>query len=229
MSSIAHVASLRTETLVPKGVAVKRIRRYVRPASLAAVVIALLVLGSTIASAAIVLHGHAELVVDPAETGGLEVGDVRLAAPLVPGGTADLVLAVRNRGTVPVAADRITASLPLKDARPAGCTSKVSGPLLTADGSRLSGQQRVVLQPGEQRVVTVPRAVRLAASSKTGCGFRLTLDVQAVQVVVPTTPAPTRPTTAPDTEPPTIAPTTAPTETPPLQLDDCDEADPACA
>jgi hypothetical protein len=127
---------------------------------------------------------------------------------------------VRNHGKLPVTADRVTAQLPLREARPARCTDKVSGPLLARDGLRLMGQQRNVLAPGERQQITVTHALRLASNSKTGCGFKVTLDVQAIQgpaagspsVTVPPHPSPAVPTATASTPP--IA-TTTPMPPPP--------------
>ncbi|GIE96161.1 hypothetical protein [Paractinoplanes rishiriensis] len=217
----------------------KRLRKLSRPVALVVAVGSFVVIGSAVASAAIMLRGRGELVVEPLETAGLEVTGVRLSAPLSPGGRADFVFTVRNRGTIPAVADRVTALLPLREARPEGCTSKVAGPLLARSGMRLTGGQRVYLNPGDQQEVTVPDAVSLAASSKTGCGFRVTVEVQATQVPpreVPTTPPTVEPTTpVPPTTEPTVGPPTSPPSTTnpppptPTTTGDCDPVDPTCS
>ncbi len=203
--------------------------------------------GSAAVAAPAVLHGRGELVSRPL-SGDLEVVDVQLEPLLVPGGTADLVLRVRNRSALTVAADRVRLLLPVRDVKPAGCFAKVSGPLLDPGGVVLAGDQRVVLGPGRAEQVVVPGALSLAASGNGGCGFRVQVDVQGVQspattapTTVPTAPTTTPPTTAPTTdpttveppttaEPPTIAPVTPPPTLPPtMPALDCDPADPTCA
>jgi hypothetical protein len=199
-----------------------------------------LVVGSVAAYAAVAVHGRGELVADAVETAGLEIDEVRLSVPLTPGHTSDLVFRARNRTGSVLVTDRVTALLPLREAKPAGCTSKVSGPLL-GSGMVLGGEQRVVLAPGERQEITIPAAVRLAGSSKTGCGFKVTIDVQAVSAP-PTTGPTTRPPTSPTVRPsdptgPSDPPTsTPPTEPPPTTVNpptvtptvDCDPVDPTC-
>jgi len=196
---------------------------------------AALVGGSAAVAAPAVLHGRGELVSRPL-SGDLEVVDVQLEPLLVPGGgSADLVLRVRNRSALTVAADRVRLLLPVRDVKPAGCFAKVSGPLLDPGGVVLAGDQRVVLGPGRAEQVVVPGALALAASGTGGCGFRVQVDVQGEQSAAPTT-VPTAPTTRPTTtapttdpttaEPPTIAPVTPP---PTMPAVDCDPADPTCA
>jgi hypothetical protein len=183
-----------------------------RPLSVLVFVGAALAFGSAGAYAAVVLRGQGELVAEPAEWAGLQVDDVHLAAPLTPGGSADLILTVRNRSTVYATADRLVAPTPLREARPAGCTTKVSGPLLAKAGLKLTGAQRASLSPGSGQVITVPGALRLAATAKTGCGFRLTINVEATElprppVVIP----PTFPVTPTPTPPkPSIKPSESP-------------------
>jgi hypothetical protein len=221
-------------------------RRWAGRAALLATAGALLAAGSATAYGSVI--GQEKPA--PVRTPHLEVDDVHLS--LAPGGSADLVVRVRNRGTVPVTADRITLESPLRDARPKKCTDRVSGPLLAHDGLILGGRQRVTVRPGTREWITVPGAVRLSRTAKGGCGFRVVMDVRAVPVppkspaVTPTTegpvapkpptgPAPTStedtgsPQPGPTTTPPT-APTTSTTGTfgplpPPI---DCDEFDPTC-
>jgi hypothetical protein len=215
-----------------------------------AVAAAALAGGSAAVAASTVLHGRGELVSQPL-SGDLEVADVRLEPLLVPGAAGDLVLRVRNRSALTVVADRVRLHLPMRDVKPAGCLAKVSGPLLDPGGVALVDGQRVVLGPGRAEQVVVPGALSLAASATGGCGFRVQVDVQAVQSPPTTSPA-TRPTTeptatVPSTGPATRPPTTVPTAdpatadpsaeptiapvTPPPTLPDldCDAADPACA
>ena len=201
----------------------------------------LLTAGSAVAAARLVLHGKGELV-NPPLAGDLEVLSLQLEPVLVPGGSGDLVLSVRNRSTLTVTADRVSLDTPLRDARPAGCAAKVSGPLLQKDGVTLSGDERVTLAPGHTGRLVVPAALSLAPSAKQGCGFRVRVALQAVQAyptrppATPATqpptsrpPAPTSPTPRPPTsQPPSAEPTTAYPPTAPPSLPDCDPADPEC-
>lgn len=157
-----------------------RSRPYTRPAVVAAVAGATIALGTAAVYAAAVVHGRADLVVQQAAVASLVASDIHLSG-LIPGAATDLYFTVRNPGKVSVTADRITALLPLRDARPAGCADKVSGPLIASNGLRLAGQPRRTLAPDESQQITVPNALRLAASARTGCGFRVTVDVQAIQ------------------------------------------------
>jgi hypothetical protein len=192
------------------------------------------------------LHGRGDLVSQPLG-GDLEVVDVHLEPLLMAGASSDLVLQVRNRSTLTVIADRVRLLLPVRDTKPAGCITKVSGPLLDSAGLALVDDQRVVLEPGRAGQLLVPAALSLAAGATGGCGFRVQVDVQAVpsppRTVPPTTgpsatPPTTRPTTDPTAEPPTtratsrppatdptLIPVTPPPTLPPL---DCDAADPLC-
>ena len=196
-AAVARTCSQHARTTRP------RVWPYARPIWLLAMVGTTVMLGSAAVYAAIVVHGRAELVVQPAEIAGVEIDDVHLSGPLFPGGAADVVFGVRNRSKVPVTADRVTALLPLRDARPARCTDKVSGPLLARDGLRLVGPQRTLLAPGQRQEITVTNGLRLAVGAKTGCGFRVTLDVQAVQAVI-TAPSITLPAS------PSLVPTNPP-------------------
>jgi hypothetical protein len=188
----------------------RRARQYLRPALGAAIAGTTILLGGATVYAAAVVHGRADLVVPQTRTAGLEVTGVRLSA-LTPGAAADLSFTVRNPGAVFVTTDRVTALLPLRDARPARCTEKVSGPLLTRNGLHLAGQQRRTLAPGDSEQITVPAALRLSSTVRTGCGFTATLDVRAVQLSAgPTPPAqPTMPAAIPPT--PTATASTTPT------------------
>ena len=197
----------------------------------------LLATGSAaLAAAVVVVHGKGELVSQPL-TGDLEVVSVRLEPLLSPGAASDLVLRVRNRSTFIVVADRVRLLLPLREASPAGCAAKVSGPLLGPAGVVLVDDQRVTLAPGRAEQIVVPSALSLAASAKGGCGFRVSVDVQAVQAAPTPTPT-TRPTTTPTTTPTTAQPTAVPstpqpddsTLSPPPTMPtlDCDEFDPNC-
>jgi hypothetical protein len=195
----------------------------------------LLTAGTAGAATTLILHGRGELVSQPL-AGDLAVLDVRLEPALVPGGSADLVLQVRNRSTVTVVADRIRLQLPLRDARPAGCAAKVSGALMQRAGVALVDDQRVTLGPGRAEQVVLPSALTLAASAKQGCGFRVVVDVQAVQADPRPTLSPTRPTAQPTSPPPTVPPPSSPTASPPRTatppplptLDECDPVEPEC-
>jgi hypothetical protein len=192
--------------------------------------------GSAAAATGLVLHGKGELV-NPPLAGDLEIVSLQLEPVLVPGGSGDLILSVRNRSTLTVMADRVRLDSPLRDARPAGCTTKISGPLLQKNGVLLIGRERIALMPGRVGQLSVPSALSLAPSAKQGCGFRVQVDVQAVEAVptsppptvAPSTTSPPQPTTPP---PPTEAPPSegGPTTItpPPLPDPDCDPADPDC-
>jgi hypothetical protein len=202
------------------------------------VLVGVLIAGSAAAYATSVLHGRAELVAPAADLAQLQVSGVHLASPPRPGETVGLVFTVRNNTKAAVTVDRVIAQLPLRDARPAGCTSKLSGPLMSRSGFRLTGDQRVLLAPREQRQVTVPKVLMLSAAARTGCGFRVSVDVQAVPTPHPTaTPTNTPPigTSPPPTTVPAdptmiTTPPTSPTITPPPTIGGgCDpEYDPYC-
>ncbi|GIF20017.1 hypothetical protein BJ973_002078 [Actinoplanes tereljensis] len=176
-----------------------------------AVPVALLAGGSAAYAAVTVIHGQGELVSQPL-TGDIEVIDAQLEPLLVPGVSSDLVLTVRNRSAANVVADRVRLIQPLRDAKPTGCLTAVSGPLLSPFGVTLLDERRVVLGPGRTETVVVPSALTLAAGAKNGCGFRVLVDIQAVKAP-PTTPTTTRPTTntpTPPTDPPTSDPSSWP-------------------
>lgn len=203
---------------------------------------ALLISGSAEAAVTTVVHGQGELVSQPL-TGGVEVVGASLEPLLVPGRAGDLVVHVRNRGAYSVVADRVSLKLPLRDARPAGCVAKVSGPLLDRGGVTLAGAQRTVIGPGWAGEIVVPSALRLAAGADGGCGFKVSVDVRAL-VLPDRTPPPSSPPVTPPSSPPidcdefdptctpepTAVPTTTaptpPSDTPPTL--DCDEFDPDC-
>jgi hypothetical protein len=183
----------------------------------------------------VVLHGRGELTAETYQEQDLQVTDVRLSAPLSPGGSADLLFSVRNPNAFAVSVDRVTLAGAMRKAKPAGCTSKVSGPLTNAAGYRLPAADRVLVGPGAQQAVVVHTAFRLAASAKAGCGFTVGVDVSATQLtptaspttVKPTTPGPTSTRTEPATVSPTTQtppPPTTPATTPPVEApsDPCD-------
>ncbi|GAA2616779.1 hypothetical protein Adu01nite_30430 [Paractinoplanes durhamensis] len=212
----------------------------------AAVPAILLVVGSAAYAAGAVLHGKGELVNQPL-TGDLQVLDVQLEPQLVPGVASNLIVKVRNRSASHVIADRVRLVSPLRDAKPAGCLSAVSGPLLNPAGVLLYGaQQRLDIGPGITGEVVLPAALRLAAKAKNGCGFRVDVDIQAIAIPDRSLPPTTFPTSPPTTDPtpptfPTIDPdpsdtdlpgTTPPTvpPTPPATPSwACDEFDPTCS
>jgi hypothetical protein len=193
---------------------------------------AVLVTGSAaVAATAVLVRGEREIVSQPL-TGDLQVVDARLEPWLIPGAASDLVVRVRNRGAKPVTLDRLKLKLPLRTPQPAGCTARVSGPLLAAAGMPLPAAQRVGVPAGREVSVTVPKVLTLAAAASSGCGFKVVVEVQAIQnqptsaptatpTTAPTTPPTTRPTTMPPTatsptvQPPTVQPTTTPTIDPP--------------
>lgn len=200
-----------------------------RPAWLAlAVGGAVLLTGSAaVAAAAVVVRGEREIVSQPL-TGALQVTDARLEPWLIPGAASDLVVRVRNSSTKPVTLDRLKLKLPLRTPQPAGCTARLSGPLLATAGMPVPAAQRVSVPAGREVSVTVPKVLTLAAAATSGCGFKVVVEVQAVQnqpttppttrpTTMPTTtaPSPPPPTTAPTPQPSTVQPTTAPPPPPP--------------
>jgi hypothetical protein len=195
-----------------------------------------LVLFAAVASAAIILHGRGVLEAPASTEQNLRVSDVRLSAPLRPGGTVDLLLSVRNPNAFGTRVDRITLVGALRKAKPAGCTSKVSGPVTKPAGYRLPAADQVLVGAGVKKDVVVHAAFTLAGSAKTGCGFTAEVDVSATQLTPtasPTTANPTPASTsttspaAPVTTPPTTVPVTVPTTlippgVPPSIDTDCD-------
>jgi hypothetical protein len=175
------------------------------------IAIALLGAGSAAYAAGMILHGRGELVSQPL-TGDLEVLDARLEPMLLPGATGNLILSVRNRSAADAVADRVRLLRPLRDVQPAGCLAAVSGPLLDPGGVSLAGLQRVTIRAGRTGEVVVPAALALAATAKNGCGFRVQVDIQAIQLPPKTMPPSSWPTTDP-TWSPTAGPTD-PTSTP---------------
>ena len=176
----------------------------------------ILVTGSAAAAvAAVVVRGEREIVSQPL-TGDLQVTDARLEPWLIPGAASDLVVRVRNRGAKPVTLDRLTLKLPLRTPQPAGCTARVSGPLMASAGMPLPAAQRISVPAGREVSVTVPKVLTLAAAASSGCGFKVVVEVQAVQnppttmptAVPPTSRPPTMPPTTPTLQPPTLQPPT---------------------
>lgn len=206
--------------------------------SVAAVVLgSLLLLGAGVASAAILLHGRGVLTVPAYHEQGLQVSDVRLAGPLVPGASADLQFSVHNPNPFTVRVNGITLIGALRKAKPAGCTSGVTGPVTKPAGYRLPTAEQVLVAAGTRGDVVVHKAFKLAASARAGCGFTVDLDVQGTQQGLTAGPSPSTsstvlpdpPATTPPTSKPAISPTTVPTsEGPPLidlpsegSCDDC--------
>lgn len=189
--------------------------------SVAAVVLgSLLLLGAGVASAAIVLHGRGVLNVPAYHEQGLQVSDVRLAGPLVPGGGADLQFSVRNPNAFTVRVAGVSLIGALRKAKPAGCTAKVTGPVAKPAGYRLPASEQVLVAAGLRADVVVHNAFRLAASATKGCGFTVDIDVQGIQQASPTT-SPTAPVTTaptPSAEPATTAPSSSPTAQPPATV-----------
>jgi hypothetical protein len=201
----------------------------------------ILILLAAAASAAIVLHGRGTLKAPASSEPTLQVSNIRLSAPLMPGGAVDLLISVRNPNAFGTRVDQVTLVGALRGARPAGCTSKVGGPVTRPDGYRLPPADRVLVGAGAKKNVVVRAAFTLAGSATTGCGFTAVVDVSATQLTpatIPTSePVPTAPTsTVPPTAATTTAVTTAVPDTdptvfvtpPPPGGLDCDPADPAC-
>jgi len=172
---------------------------------------AVLLTGSVAAAAdPVVVRGQGDLVSTPL-SGGLAVVDARLEPLLIPGGSSDLVVNVRNRGAQFLVLDRVLLRSSPRDAHPSGCVAKLTGPLRSGDGITLTGEQRVVVGPGRAADLTVPSVLSLPASAAGGCGFRVAVEVRAVP-------------TAPHSLPPTPE-VTSPPPPPPA---DCDPVDPTC-
>lgn len=213
---------------------------------------ALMVIGAGSAFAAVLLHGRGVLVapsLQQQQQQNLQVGNIRLSKPLAPGGSADLLFSVRNSNAFGVRVDQLSLIGALRKAKPAGCTSKVTGPVTRRAGMRLPPAEQVLVGAGKQRNVVVHAAFILAKSARTGCGFTVEVDVSATQLpstVSPTTdspsPAPASTTTTGPAWPPghppvittppaTITPTIDATMTPPdlpPGMGDCDPLDLSC-
>lgn len=181
-----------------------------------------LVLGAGTALAAIVLQGRGTLVAPALDEQQLQVTDERLSTPLTPGGSSDLLFAVRNPNPFPARVDRVSLASPMSKTRPAGCTAKVSGPVQR--GYTFPAAERVSVPAGGRVEVTVPAAFKLAGSASKGCGFTVDILVNATQATsapvssppTATAPAPQQPTTPATTRPAdsTTAPPPPSTELP---------------
>lgn len=182
---------------------------------------ALMVLGAGLAWASIVLHGRGTLNAPAVQELDLQVSNTRLDRPLMPGGSADLLFSVRNPNAFGARVDQVTLVGALRKAKPAGCTTQVTGPVLKSGGYRLPPAEQVLVGAGAKKDVVVHAAFTLARSSKTGCGFTAEVDVSATQLPptasptagassgpAPTSPFTTRPTTPPTTLPVTLTPPT---------------------
>jgi hypothetical protein len=195
---------------------------------------ALLVLLAGAAFGAIILHGRGVLRVAAGQEQDLQVSDVRLSRPLMPGGASDLLLSVRNPNAFGTRVDRITLVGALRNAKPAHCTSRVGGPLTRTAGYHLPLADQVLVGAGVKKSVVVHAAFTLAGSAKSGCGFLAEVDVSATQLTPTASPAVTGPVPAPTSTTPSVThslpPVTIPV-TPPTQAggDDCDPVDPLCA
>jgi hypothetical protein len=200
---------------------------------------ALLVLLAGAAFGAIILHGRGELRAAAMQERDLQVSDVRLSRPLMPGGAADLLLSVRNLNAFGARVDQVTLVGALRKAKPAGCTSKVSGPVTRPGGYRLPLADQVLVGAGVKKDVVVHTAFTLAGSAKAGCGFTVEVDVSATQLTPIASPTTVNPTTAPTgttpphhslppTDAPTLTPATSQATPPPAATSDCDPADPTC-
>jgi hypothetical protein len=185
-----------------------------------------LMLGSISAYAAFVLRGTGTLTAKALQTRPLLVSGEHLAWPLSPGKSSDLVFKVRNPNDFDVVIDHVGLNSTLRKANPAGCTKKVSGPLLRSSGYSLSPRYWVNVPAGRQVTVTAPGALRLADSAPTGCGFTVDIYVRGAQAAPPPgipSPRPTSPTPAPPTTTP--APTLTPTSAPPATSASADSDD----
>jgi hypothetical protein len=206
-------------------------------------ILLMLIAGGT-AYAAIVLHGRGVLNAPAMQTSNLQVSDVRLSRPLTPGAAVDLLFSVRNPSAFGVLVDQVTLVGVLRKAAPAGCTSKVAGPVTKKAGYRLPRADQVLVGAGVKKGVVVHAAFTLAATAKAGCGFTAEVDVSATQQTSPANPTakPTMPSSTstiipnhgvPTSQAATTAVITEPpaTVTPPPGLPtgaDCDTNDPAC-
>jgi hypothetical protein len=219
----------------------KMSRRRFYTVLLLIVVGGLMVISAGIAVASIILHGRGELNAPAATGNSLQVSNIRLSTPLTPGGKADLLFSVRNPNAYGARVDQVTLVGALRKANPAGCTSKVSGPITKASGYHLPAADQVLVGAGAKRNVVVRAAFQLAGSAKTGCGFSVVVDVSATQLppvasptttkpAPPATPATTKPPIDPTTQPVTTPPTTPAQATPPPVAggEECDPADPDC-
>lgn len=167
-----------------------------------------------VATAAIILHGRGLLAAPAATDRGLQVSDIRLSRPLQPGGSADLLFSVRNPNPFGARIDQVALIGGLRKANPAGCTSRIGGPLIRSGGYRLPLTEQVLIGAGLKRNVVVHAAFMLAAAAKTGCGFLVQIDVRATQLlptISPTTTKPSESPTTPTAEPSTTSVTTGPT------------------
>lgn len=203
----------------------------------------ILIITAMAASAAIILHGRGLLDTAAVTEQDLQVSDVRLNRALVPGGTADLLFSVRNPNTYDARVDHVSLVGALRKAKPAGCSTKVAGPVTKPAGYRLPSAEQVLVGAGEKKNVVVHAAFTLAGSSKSGCGFTAEVDVSATQLPPTASPTTENPTTAPTSTPPAHDPPSSPTPpatvgtptpdpTPPMTppIIDCDAAvDPDCA
>lgn len=205
--------------------------------SVVAVVLgSLLLLGAGVASAAILLHGRGVLNVPAYHEQGLQVSDVRLAGPLAPGASADLQFSVRNPNAFTVRVNGVALIGALRKAKPAGCTSGVTGPVTKPAGYRLPAAEQLLVAAGARGDVVVHKAFKLAASARAGCGFTVDIDVQGIQQTEPSSPPATTGTSAPappaESPSPSSSPTAPATQTPgtsapPLELPPLPDIDPA--
>jgi hypothetical protein len=146
---------------------------------------------------------------------------------------------LRNLNAFGARVDQVTLVGALRKAKPAGCTSKVSGPVTRPGGYRLPLADQVLVGAGVKKDVVVHTAFTLAGSAKAGCGFTVEVDVSATQLTPIASPTTVNPTTAPTgttpphhslppTDAPTLTPATSQATPPPAATSDCDPADPTC-
>lgn len=185
-------------------------RRNTRPLLFAAATAGGVLAGASVAVAAttVYVRGKTDMISQPL-TGDLQVLDAHLDPMLLPGGTSGLVLRVRNRAAKPVTLDRVTLVRPLRSPTPSTCAGKLSGPLMATAGMPVPTGQRIRIPAGRDAAVTIPAVIKLASSATKGCGFRVTVQVQAVQD------PPSSPTLTPSTNPTSTSPAASPSQSVP--------------
>ncbi len=168
-----------------------------------------LLFGAGAAAAAITLSGKGTLVAPAYDGKQLQVTDEHLSQPLAPAAAADLVFTVRNPHGFAVRVYQVGLASPMSRAKPAGCTARVSGPVLR--GYTFPAGTQVTVPPGARTEISVPAAFRLAPAATRGCGFTVDILVSAVQGGS----VPTPPVDEPGGTPPVPPPSSALPSTPP--------------
>lgn len=174
---------------------------------------AIILVTAGVAMAAIALHGRGTLVAPAGRGSDLQVSDIRLNHPLMPGGNADLLFSVRNPNAFGARIDLVTLVGALRQAKPAGCTRRVGGPVLKPAGFRLPRAEQVLVGAGMKKNVVVHHAFTLAASAKAGCGFTVEVEVSATQLTSAASPTMVTPMSSPTS---TSSPASEPTTTLPI-------------